>query len=321
MEFGEEGEDTYKIKVRAACRAYACYNICELGAAFVYTLGPVSFLSNWSFYTTLWVSAGSTSTLLDDGHDGSTTFYLAHPLRVRPLMEMLSDVAVSEALDAIESCAVGKNRKRKRNTLVVIKIPLQWRTTLTAVCDMAGAKELPLPITRKKKSKPKAAAIAGPAPLADAAGLIGEAAADDDDDYDDGILEKMIGEVLDEAGIFGKEPTDDEDDPGADELFGSEDDGHEPADCFAPEPGVEDVAAAGVDGAGGNHPVWKARDVVQVAIATSVEEQVSHHVGLLREARAAIVERPPKNWAENGFACLPLWGSLLRVVGRFCTSC
>ena len=103
----------------------------------------------------------------------------------------------------------------------------------------------------------------------------------------------MIGEVLDEAGIFGKEPTDDEDDPGADELFGSEDDGHEPADCFAPEPGVEDVAAAGVDGAGGNHLVWKARDVVQAAIATSVEEQVSHHVGLLREARAAIAERPP----------------------------
>ena len=293
LEVGEEGEDTYKIKVRAACRAHACYNICELGAAFVYTLGPVSFLSNWSFYTTLWVSAGSTSKLLDDGHDGSTTFYLAHPLRVRPLMEMLSDVAVSEALDAIESGAVGKNRKRKRNTLVVIKIPLQWRTTLTAVCDMAGAKELPLPIARKKKSKPKAAAIASPAPLADAAGLIGEAAADDDDDYDDGILEKMIGEVLDEAGIFGKEPTDDEDDPGEDELFGSEDDGHEPADCFAPEPGVEDVAAAGVDGAGGNHPVWKARDVVQAAIATSVEEQVSHHVGLLREARAAIAERPP----------------------------
>ena len=66
-----------------------------------------------------------------------------------------------------------------------------------------------------------------------------------------------------------------------------------PADCFALEPGVEDVAAAGVDGAGGNHPVWKARDVVQAAIATSVEEQVSHHVGLLREARAATAERPP----------------------------
>ena len=148
---------------------------------------------------------------------------------------------------------------------------------MKAVCVDEEAKELQLNVKRKKAKTKATAAPFGPAPLADEEAGV--------EDYDDGILEMMLAEIIDDdaaqEGSEAKENDAGERDPDHEDEEGRADetvDAHEVPDLDMDGNGIEDDS----------HPVWKALAAMQTHIAASVCVQVKYHCRLVAEAHAHV---------------------------------
>ncbi len=256
--------------VKAACRAYAVYQVAVVGAQYVSTIGPLSCVFCWSFYSTVWVALGR----LTSQTTGSS-FQLLMPLQVLPLMEALADEAVAEALDAIEAGLSGhpdlnKKRRCRKHPLVLKQIPSQWTSPLAAECDLKSAQvfELKVATKRAKKGEPS-----GPQALANA-DEIGELAGGNaalDDELDDGILGKMIAEVMDaKLGVDLQAPE--EIDNTQSESESENEKTSEGADVLPPT-------------LINSHPMFQATLETQHMIARSVADLMQTHAHLIEAAR------------------------------------